>query len=242
MSKSKKNTVDPSAILQRYGADAARLFMMSDSPPERDLEWSDAGIDGAARYMNRLWRLLQQLDEAKDVTPLPDAEPTLSEPLKAVYATVHKTIKQVGEDVEQFHFNKAVARIRELTNTLAALDATTPEAVWVLQTGLEAAIHLMAPFMPHLAEEMWKALGNDELVAERPWPHFNPALVVEDTVTVAVQVNGKLRATIQLPRDTDQQTAQTAAMEEQNVQQAVAGKQVVKTIVVPNRIVNVVVK
>lgn len=242
MSKSKKNTVDPSAILQRYGADAARLFMMSDSPPERDLEWSDAGIDGAARYMNRLWRLLQQLDEAKDVTPLPDAEPTLSEPLKAVYATVHKTIKQVGEDVEQFHFNKAVARIRELTNTLAALDATTPEAVWVLQRGLEAAIHLMAPFMPHLAEEMWKALGNEELVAERSWPNFDPALVVEDTVTVAVQVNGKLRATIQLPRDTDQQTAQTAAMEEQNVQQAVAGKQVVKTIVVPNRIVNVVVK
>lgn len=242
MSKSKKNTVDPNHIITTYGADAARLFMMSDSPPERDLEWSDAGIDGAWRYINRLYRLVQQHKDAisSDAT-LPAAE-TLSDALKGVRTQVHKAIKLVGEDIEHFHFNKAVARIRELSNTLGELKGQDAAVHAVLREGIEALLHLVAPFMPHLAESLWHELGHTDLIAARPWPPFDPALVVDDTVTIAVQVNGKLRATIQMQRDIDKQQAEHAALAEQNVQSAIAGKQVVKTIVVPNRIVNVVVK
>lgn len=242
MSKSKKNTVDPSHILESYGADAARLFMMSDSPPDRDLEWSDAGIDGAWRYINRLWRLLAQHKGAVAGAELPVQADALDGPLKAVYAAIHKTIRHVTEDIEHFHFNKAVARIRELTNALAEVDSATADGAKVMRAGLETLIHLTAPFMPHLAEEMWAELGQGDLVAARPWPVFDPRLVVEDTVTIAVQVNGKLRATIQMQRDADKQEAEMLALGEQNVQAALAGKQVVKTIVVPNRIVNLVVR
>jgi leucyl-tRNA synthetase len=239
MSKSKKNTVDPSHIINTYGADAARLFMMSDSPPERDLEWSDAGIDGAWRYVNRLYRLIQQHKEAIVGAESSAASPALSDAQNAVRAQVHKTIKLVAEDIDAYHFNKAVARIRELSNALAELNS---DSLVVLQEGIEALIHLIAPFMPHLAETLWSELGHTDLVAARPWPQYDPALVVDDTVTIAVQVNGKLRATIQMARDIDKGLAEAQALAESTVQSAIAGKEVVKTIVVPNRIVNVVVK
>lgn len=240
MSKSKKNTVDPSHIIETYGADAARLFMMSDSPPERDLEWSDAGIDGAWRYINRLWRLVEQHKDAIGAAT-PRKEPSaLSGPLNGLRGLVHKTIKLVGEDIEQYHFNKAVARFRELSNELGNVTADSDEAVFVLREGIEALIHLIAPFMPHLAESLWEQLGHADLVASRPWPVFDPELAVDDTVTIAIQVNGKLRATIQLPRDVDKETAEKSALSE--IQAALEGKQIVKTVVVPNRIVNVVVR
>lgn len=242
MSKSKKNTVDPAHIISTYGADAARLFMMSDSPPERDLEWSDAGIDGAWRYVNRLFRLVEQHKAVIGKNAPSDALPALEGELQAIYASVHKAIKEVAEDVDAFHFNKAVARFRELTNALGGLAGNTEAERFVLKEGIEAVIHLIAPFMPHLAEALWQSLGYDDLVATRPWPKFNPELVVDDTVTIAVQVNGKLRATIQLPRDMDKGQVETIALQERNVQLAMDGKQVVKTVVVPNRIVNVVVK
>jgi leucyl-tRNA synthetase len=242
MSKSKKNTVDPGHIIATYGADAARLFMMSDSPPERDLEWSDAGIDGAWRYINRLYRLVQQHKDVIGYRRAPQMPDTLSDALNAVRAQVHKTIKAVAEDIEQYHFNKAVARIRELSNALGEVKGETDVEQAVLAEGVEALVHLIAPFMPHLAETLWQDLGHMDLVAARHWPAFDAALVVDDTVTIAVQVNGKLRATIQMQRDIDKQAAEHAALAEQNVQSAIAGKQVVKTIVVPNRIVNVVVK
>ena len=242
MSKSKKNVVDPTHIMQTYGADAARLFMMSDSPPDRDLEWTDAGIDGAWRYLNRLWRLLLQHKDAVQGVGAPASELTLSEPLKQLRANIHKTIKLVGEDIEACHFNKAVARFRELSNALSDAKVDSKEAAAVMREGLEALIHLFAPFMPHLAEEMWFELGHDDVIAGRPWPVYDPALVVDDTVTIAVQVNGKLRATIQMARDIDQKQAEKLALSEQNVQVAMAGKEIVKTIVVPNRIVNLVVK
>ncbi|MCH2547779.1 MAG: leucine--tRNA ligase [Alphaproteobacteria bacterium] len=242
MSKSKKNTVDPRYIIATYGADAARLFMMSDSPPERDLEWSDAGIDGAWRYINRLYRLVQQhkaIVGAQDKHALPQQ---LSPALSEIRAQVHKTIKHVAEDIDNYHFNKAVARIRELSNALAEVSTETAEQKFVMQEALETLLHLIAPFMPHLAETLWSDLGHSDLIASRPWPEFDQQLVIEDTVTIAVQVNGKLRATIQMQRDIDKQIAEKTALAEQNVQTAISGKQVVKTIVVPNRIVNVVVK
>ncbi|MBM3617582.1 MAG: leucine--tRNA ligase [Alphaproteobacteria bacterium] len=240
MSKSKKNTVDPSHIIETYGADAARLFMMSDSPPERDLEWSDAGIDGAWRYVNRLWRLVEQHKDVIGAGVAKNTVPALSDAENTLRGLVHKTIKLVGEDIENYHFNKAVARFRELSNALGDAKADSEGAVFVLREGIEAVIHLVAPFMPHLAEALWAQLGHSDLVAARGWPTFDPALAVDDTVTIAIQVNGKLRATIQLPRDADKVIAEKTALAE--ISGALEGKEIVKTVVVPNRIVNVVVK
>lgn len=240
MSKSKKNTVDPSHIIETYGADAARLFMMSDSPPERDLEWSDAGIDGAWRYVNRLWRLVEQHKDVIGAANASDSVPALNEAQNALRGLVHKTIKLVGEDIEHYHFNKAVARFRELSNELGNIAADSEGNIFVLREGIPALIHLIAPFMPHLAEALWAHLGHTDMVAARGWPTFDPALAVDDTVTIAIQVNGKLRATIQLPRDTDKAIAERTALDE--IKASIADKEIVKTVVVPNRIVNVVVK
>ncbi len=162
--------------------------------------------------------------------------------MKALRVQIHKTIKHVGEDIEHFRFNKAVARIRELTNALSDSHSDTPESALVMREGLTALIHLLAPFMPHLAEELWAEIAGEDVIAARSWPDYDASLVVDDTITIAVQVNGKLRATIQMARDVDKDTAQAMAMEQDAVQKAVEGKQIVKTIVVPGKIVNVVAK
>jgi leucyl-tRNA synthetase len=239
MSKSRKNVVGLDAIVDGYGADTARLYLLSDSPPERDLEWTDAGIEGAWRYVNRLWRLVTE-------PPVPLPPPGTAVPAALAPAVdkarraVHRTIAAVTDDLEKFRFNRGVARIRELTNLLEEMvDAQGAGAV--LREGVEAAVRLLGPMMPHLAEEMWQALGHARLLADEPWPVADPALVVEDTVTVAVQVNGKLRGTLELPRDADQGTAETAALVLPAVQRAVEGRRPRKVILVPNRIVNVVV-
>ncbi|CAA7622702.1 Leucine--tRNA ligase [Magnetospirillum sp. LM-5] len=234
MSKSKRNVVDPAHIIETYGADTARLFMLSDSPPERDLEWTDAGIDGAWRYVNRLWRLVIG---ALDTLPPPGAAmPALDEGAVKIRRQIHKTIALVSEDLDRFHFNKAVARIRELTNALS--DGASG---WTMREGLEAVVLLMAPMMPHLAEELWAELGHATLVSDTKWPVADAGLLVEDSVTVAVQVNGKLRATIELPKDADAKLAEETALAQEAVIAAMSGKAPRKVVVVPNRIVNVVV-
>ncbi len=229
MSKSKKNTVDPRHIMESYGTDAARLFMLSDSPPERDLEWTDAGIEGAWRYINRLWKLVLENKASVSGKPGTDATP--------IRKAAHKTIAAVTADIERFHFNQAIARIRELTNLLEENDAKKDPA---FGEALVAAIHLVNPFMPHLAEELWQQLGNKDMLSSRPWPSFDAALTVDDEVTVAVQINGKLRATLQLPKDIDKKEAEQKVLELDAVREALKDKKVSKVIVVPNRIVNVV--
>jgi leucyl-tRNA synthetase len=226
-------------IVDSYGADTARLYLLSDSPPERDLEWTDAGIEGAWRYVNRLHRLVTEppvaLAAAGGSMPRelsPDAD-------KARRA-IHRSIAAVTDHIEKFRFNSAVARIRELTNLLEEL-RDGPGAGAVMREGIEAAVRLIGPMMPHLAEELWQLLGHQTLLADARWPQADPALTIEDTVTVAVQVNGKLRATIELPRDANQADAEAAALAHPQVQRAMEGKSARKIIVVPNRIVNVVV-
>ena len=242
MSKSHKNLVGLDAIVDAFGADTARLYLLSDSPPERDLEWTDAGIEGAWRYVNRLHRLVSE-----PAVPLPPPDAAMPAKLEIESAelrgAIHRTIRDVTDDLEKFRFNRAVARIRELTNRLEAVGPESGGAQGlgaVLREGLETAVRLAGPMMPHLCEELWQVLRPGRLLADAPWPSFDPALAAEETVTLAVQVNGKLRGTVDLPRDASQETSTAAALGLPAVVKALGGKAPRKTIVVPNRIVNVV--
>jgi leucyl-tRNA synthetase len=239
MSKSKKNVVGLDAIVDTYGADTARLYLLSDSPPERDLEWTETGIEGIWRYVNRLWRMVSEPPAA---LPAPgSAVPaTLSPPVAAIRRATHKTIAAVTDDLDKFRFNRAVARIRELTNALDELPVAEPGVSEVLREGLETLARLLGPMMPHLAEEMWQELGGSGLLAEQPWPSFDPDLTRDEQVTLAVQVNGKLRATLEVPRDTAADTVEHAALALPQVARWLDGHLPRKVIVVPNRIVNIV--
>jgi len=240
MSKSKRNVVDPEHIIDAFGADTARLFMLSDSPPERDLEWTDAGVEGAWRYVNRLWRMVEE--PAGPVAPRDARMPaSLSAAANEAWRLVHKTIHGVTDDLEKFRFNRAVARIREMSNLIGELQGDGADLAWARRRGLETLVQLIGPMMPHLAEELWQRLGHDTLLADTAWPAADLALLVEDTITIGVQVNGKLRGTVDLPRDADRETAESLALALDGVQRAMAGKTARKVIVVPNKIVNVVV-
>jgi leucyl-tRNA synthetase len=241
MSKSKKNVVDPDQIIRDYGADTARWFMLSDSPPERDLEWTEAGVTGAWRFQQRLHRIattaLEQVPPAG--TPKPAK---FSEAATALRRAAHKTIAGLSADIEAFHFNKAVARLYELANSIdAAKSAGDDTAKWALREALEIFVRLIGPMTPHLAEEMWQALGHKSLLADSAWPLPEDALLVDDTVTVAVQLNGKLRGTIALPKDAPKEAAETAALAQPDLVRGLEGRTPKRVIVVPNRIVNVVV-
>jgi leucyl-tRNA synthetase len=240
MSKSRRNVVDPEIIIDTYGADTARLFMLSDSPPERDLEWTDSGIDGAWRYTSRLWRMvtepagaLAEKDAAQPSGMDPDAD--------RVLRLIHKAIHGVTSDLDRFRFNRAVARIRELSNMLGDLKGDDGGTAWVRRNGLETVVRLIGPMMPHLAEELWSRLGHKALLVDTPWPRADESLLVEDTVTMGVQVNGKLRGTMELPVGADKETAESLALDLDGVKRAMDGKPPRKVIIVPNKIVNVVV-
>ncbi|MFY8093170.1 MAG: leucine--tRNA ligase [Niveispirillum sp.] len=247
MSKSKKNVVDPEGIIGSYGADAARLFMMSDSPPDRDLEWTEAGIDGAWRYINRLWRLVTEPGFA--LPPAGAAAPgSFGADATALRRAAHKAAAAVGEDIEGYRFNSSVAKLRTFTNALgdalskmAAKGEVPADEAWAAREALEYMAQIVQPVMPHLAQQMWEELGHGDLLVDRTWPVADPALVVDDSATVAVQVNGKLRATLTLARDCAEAVAREAALADVNVQRAMDGKEPRKIIVVPNRIVNIVV-
>lgn len=222
MSKSKKNTVDPTEIVNQYGADSVRWFMLSDSPPERDLEWSENGIEGAWRFIQRLWRLFDGLEDATGED-------------KALDRKLHRTIAGVAEDVEALAFNKAVAKLYEL---VSAIEKAAPSASRT--TAIRALARIVAPMAPHIAEEAWAAWGKDGLIADADWPAVDPALLVDDEVTVAVQVNGKLRDTLTLPKGTAKDVAEAAALASDKVQRILEGATPKKVIVVPDRLVNIV--
>jgi len=235
MSKSKKNVVDPTHIVDAYGADAARLFMLSDSPPERDLEWTDAGIDGAWRYINRLWRLVSEpAGPIGETGALPD---TLDGEALDLIKLTHKTIAGMTEDIEAFRFNRAVARLRELSNAYENFKADAPA---VRRHVVENITLMTAPMMPHLAEEMWAALGHDTMVIDTPWPVADDAYLSDDTITLPVQINGKKRDELVIAADADQAAIEQAALALDKVQAQIDGKTVRKVIVVKGRIVNIV--
>jgi leucyl-tRNA synthetase len=236
MSKSKKNVVDPTDILDQYGADAVRWFMVSDSPPERDLQWSENGIDGAWRFTNRVYRLVMEAwpDVSAATGDIPAELDAASHKLRQ---TTHKTIAGVGADIEALHFNKAIARLYEFVN--AQQDGVSCAAP-VRAEALLALVQLIAPMMPHLAEELWHLMGHETLVANAPWPQALPELLIDDSVTVAIQVNGKLRDTLELPKGLAKDVAEETALASDKVQRAINGLTIRKVIVVPDRIVNIV--
>ena len=239
MSKSKRNTVDPEAIIAGYGADCARWFMLSDSPPDRDVEWTEAGVEGAARHIQRVWRITE---EALNRLPaIGIVAPEMDDAATALRKVTHKTIKSATDDIEGFRFNKAVARLYELTNAIASFKGNGAASDWALREALETLAKLMAPMTPHLAEECWATLGQDVILAETAWPVADDSLTVDDLVTLPIQVNGKRRAEIQVATDADKATVEAIALAEPEVIKFLDGATPKKIIVVPGRIVNVVV-
>lgn len=243
MSKSKKNVVDPDDIIGSYGADTARFFVLSDSPPDRDVIWSESGVEGAHRFVQRVWRLISEAaDRLRSVQP----NPAKDGDAVAVSQIAHKTLKAVQGDLDKLAFNKAIARIYELVNALAApltnVAAGQGDQAYVaaVRNAAEILVQLIAPMTPHLAEECWSILGNEGLIAKSAWPQFDEALVAENEITLPVQINGKKRAELTIARDADQNTVQEAVLALDAVKAALNGQAPKKIIVVPLRIVNIV--
>ena len=246
MSKSKRNTVDPDEIIGSYGADTARWFMLSDSPPERDVNWTEAGVQGAYHKTQRFWRLVTEIERiVGDSRPAKPA--AFSKEAADIRRVAHASLAKVEDDIERLRFNVAIATIYEFANSLsAAIGAieATPVADDLRFAFAEAGdmlVHAFAPMMPHLAEECWSALGHDTLIAQSPWPTVDRTLIVSDEVTLPVQVNGRKRADVTVPRDADAKSVEAAALALDAIKRALDNKPPKKVVVVPNRIVNVVV-
>lgn len=243
MSKSKKNTVDPDDIIATYGADVARWFMLSDSPPDRDVIWSDERVQGASRFVQRLWRLVNESAERAKTAPA--ARPASFGPeALALRKAAHGALDKVSGGIERLHFNVCLAHIREFANALAEVlgqgGTPSPDLAWAVREASVILVQLFAPMMPHLAEECWTVLGQSGLISEANWPQIERDLLVEDTVTLVVQVNGKKRGDVSVPRGAQNPEIEAAVLALDAVKLALAGKAVRKVIVVPMRIVNVV--
>jgi leucyl-tRNA synthetase len=241
MSKSKRNTVDPTDIIETYGADTARWFMLSDSPPERDVQWTEDGVQGAWRFMQRVWRLVSEIAETIPATARPAA---FGDEALALRRITHKTCAAISADIEGLAFNRAVARLYELVNALSKASqgkAGGEDMRFALRECAAFLVTMMAPMAPHLAEECWSVLGGEGLLATAPWPEVEADLLVEASITLPVQVNGKKRADLSVARDASNEEVEAATLALEAVQRALEGKPVRKIIVVPQRIVNVVV-
>ena len=243
MSKSKGNIVDPEDMINRYGADTTRLFSLFAAPPEKDLEWQEEGVEGGYRFLHRVWRLVYELRNSIAGQPSSVITADLPPELGELRHKAHKTIKKVTEDIERFHFNTAIAAIMELVNhiyqTKDGIEAT-PQATSVWRETVEALIVLLSPFCPHIAEELWEAVGHDESVLKTPWPQYDEEAIVEEEVIVVVQVNGKLRDRLLIPVSAEEKKVKEMALASPKVRRHIEGKEIRKTIFVPKKLVNIV--
>jgi leucyl-tRNA synthetase len=245
MSKSKKNVIDPNTLLERYGADTTRLFCLFAAPPEKDLEWSEQGVEGGFRFLNRVWRL------AADWMPVVASAPPhrgglhgLDEPLQGLVRKTHETIRKVTRDIEErFHFNTAISAVMELFNAMALLGAepASPVRAGVMRLALESLTLMLAPIVPHVAEELWAALGHRQSILLASWPEWREDAIERDTVLIVVQVNGKLRSRITAGADADDEAVKQMAFADENVLKFLQGRPVRKVVVVKNKLVNLVV-
>ena len=241
MSKSKGNTVDPQGLIEQYGADTARLFMMFAAPPEQSLEWSDAGVEGASRFLKRLWRLAFEHIEAGSTVTLDKS--ALNDAQKAIRLITHKTIEKVGDDVgRRFTFNTAIASVMELINALTKFKDDSEQGRAVMQESLQAIVLLLSPIVPHITHEIWKVLGQDDSLLDQAWPVVDESALVKDSLQIIVQVNGKLRSRIEVSASASKDEIEAAAVADENVKKFTDDKQVVKVIVVPGKLVNIVIK
>ncbi len=245
MSKSKKNVVDPEYLVEKYGADTARMFCLFASPPEKDLDWSDQGVEGSARFLNRVWRLCYEQHERLAKVKAPSFGTVLEGDQKLLRQKTHKTIKKVTEDIERFHFNTAISAIMELVNEIyisEVKDRTDEASIRVLREAIESAVVLLSPFVPHFAEELWESFGNKESVIEKAWPDYDPEAVLEDEILIVVQVNGKLRDRIMIPASYGEEEVKAWALKSERIQKLTEGKEIRRVILVPRKLVNIVCK
>jgi leucyl-tRNA synthetase len=245
MSKSKKNVIDPNTLLQKYGADITRLFCLFAAPPEKSLEWSDRGVDGSYRFINRVWRLAyDMMDSIKNIEPFNGDPGDLDEKLKELYRKTHQTIKKVTNDIdERFHFNTAISAVMELVNHIYGLDRKnkTPLMDEVMRFAIESIILLLAPIAPHMTEEIWKSMGKKESVLLAPWPACNEDALVSDDILIVIQVNGKLRGRFNINADAEDELIKERALSDDQVTKFIKDKTIKKVIVVKKKLVNIVV-
>ncbi len=240
MSKSKYNVIPAAKIVEEYGADTARLFMLSDSPPERDFEWTEAGIEGSWRYINKLWRFITPLLSDLKVVKAKEIPGSFSPTAILIRKLTHKTIYYVTQDIEKFHFNRYIARLREFSNALEEFTPETASDWWVLNEAIHTLIILFSPVLPHLCEALWDELGHAPFVFNQPWPKADPDLVKEDNITLAVQVNGKMRGTLDISSDLSESEIKKLILDLPSVKAQVQDKELKKFIYVPGKIANVV--
>ena len=244
MSKSKKNVIDPNILLEKYGADTTRLFCLFAAPPERDLEWSEQGVEGGYRFLNRVWRLAQRwMDSIREAEPFDGRPDQVEGDARDVVKKTHETIKKVTKDIEdRFHFNTAISAIMELVNTLYGIDPDkSPQKTAVIRFAMESATLLLSPIVPHFAEELWNALGFETSILLASWPSYREDYLVKDELLIIVQVNGKLRSRFHVDADADDDTIKEMALSDERVQKFIEGKPVKKVIVVKKKLVNIVV-
>jgi leucyl-tRNA synthetase len=243
MSKSKRNVVDPEYLIEKYGADTARMFCLFASPPEKDLDWSDQGVDGSFRFLNRVWRLFHDHhDRLKDVESFPFGT-ALEGEQKQLQQKTHKTIKKVTEDIERFHFNTAISAIMELVNEIYVSEMKDRDdelSRRVMREAIETAVVLLSPFVPHFAEELWESLGNRESVIQQPWPDYDREAIVEEEVLIVIQVNGKLRDRMTMPASYGEAEVKAWALKSERIQKLIEGKEIKRVILVPKKLVNIV--
>jgi leucyl-tRNA synthetase len=239
MSKSAGNTVDPQDLLERYGADTVRLFMMFTAPPDQALEWSDSGVAGANRFLKRLWKTVaEHVDAGGAAAVTGDA----AEQAVSLRRKLHETIAKVSDDIgRRYTFNTAVAAVMELLNAINRTDGDADGVSVVRHEALEAIVLMLSPIVPHITHELWRALGHAGAIVDQPWPRVDESALAQEAVEVVVQVNGRLRARVTVPADAAEETVIAAALADENVQRHIEGKTVRKTIYVPGKLVNVVV-
>jgi len=239
MSKSKNNGVDPQALIDSYGADTARLFMMFASPPEQTLEWSESGVEGAFRFLKRLWKFATD-NLSTGPVPLPEHD-NLDDEEKAVRRKIHETIAKVNDDIgRRYTFNTAIAAVMELINTLTRMDNNSAGSKAILHEGLEVILLLMSPIVPHITQYLWSELGHDGLIMDAGWPLADPAALARDETELIVQVNGRLRGKIRVPVEATEEIIRNQALENENVSRFLSDKQIKKTVHVPGRLINIV--
>ena len=239
MSKSKNNGIDPQTIIDRHGADTVRLFMMFAAPPEQSLEWSDNAVDGAHRFLKRLWKAVAA-HVAEGPAPAIDTS-ALSEDQKALRCKTHETIAKVSDDISRrMTFNTAIAAVMELMNSVGRFVDVSQQGRAVMQEALETSVLLLAPITPHICHELWNELGHDDAVLDATWPEADDSAMVKASQQIVVQVNGKVRAKLELAVDLDKEALQKAALDDENVQRFIEGNTIRKVIVVPGKLVNIV--